>query len=154
MNKYANRDERKSARQAAILEVISQESVATQNDLARALKHKGVHATQVSLSRDISELGLVKAAGRYQSAPAMAGATDPEMPLRTSLRSASAAGSNLVVLRTDTSAAQPVGLVIDRMTMPGVVGTIAGDDTVFVAVDSAATSKKLLDYLHARIKNS
>ncbi|MBI3552568.1 MAG: arginine repressor [Elusimicrobia bacterium] len=152
MNKYANRDERKSARQVAILEVIASESVATQNALARALKRAGIHATQVSLSRDIAELGLVKAAGRYQSAPAMTGAADPELSLRTSLRSASAAGPHLVVLRTDTSAAQPVGLVIDHMTLPGIVGTIAGDDTVFVAVKNAAVSKTLLDYLHARIK--
>jgi transcriptional regulator of arginine metabolism len=154
MNKYANRDERKSARQAAILEVISKEAVATQNDLAKALKSAGIHATQVSLSRDIAELGLVKAGGKYQSAPSMTGAADPELPLRTSLRSAVAAGPNLVVLRTDTSAAQPVGLVIDRMSMPGIVGTIAGDDTVFVAVANQAASKKLLDYLNARIKRS
>ena len=152
MNNYTNRDERKAARQAAILEVVAQESVATQNDLAKSLKKRGVEATQVSLSRDIAELGLVKAAGKYQSALAGTGAADPELPLRTSLLSAAAAGPNLVVLKTHTSAAQPVGLVIDHMTMPGIVGTIAGDDTVFVAVDGSATSRKLLEYLDARMK--
>jgi len=154
MNKYANREERKSARQATILQVIAEGAVATQNDLAKALQAKGVPATQVSLSRDIAEMGLIKVGGRYQPATAATGAHDPELPLRTSLRDVRTAGPNLVVLRTDTSAAQPVGLVIDGLTMPGIVGTIAGDDTVFVAVETAAASKKLVQFLESRIKRS
>ena len=154
MNKYQSPAERKAARQAVVLEVLVQESVATQHDLARALKKRGVPATQVSLSRDIAEMGLIKAGGRYQPAPASAGAADFELPLRTSLVSARAAGANLIVLRCGLSTAQPVGLVIDKLTLPGIVGTIAGDDTVFVAVASEAAGRRLLDYLQARLKKT
>ena len=152
MNKYANRDERKAARQTAILQAVAQEEIATQNDLAAVLKKRGVPATQVSLSRDIAEMGLIKVGGHYKPATAATGAADPELPLRTSLKAVRIAGPNLVVLLCDTSAAQPVGLVIDKLAIPGVVGTIAGDDTVFVAVDSAAASKRLVEFLESRIK--
>jgi transcriptional regulator of arginine metabolism len=154
MNIYADRDERKAARQAAILVVIEHDSVATQNELAKVLKKQGIDATQVSLSRDIAEMGLIKVAGRYQPAPAGTGAPDPELPLKTSLKKVAPAGPHLLVLRCDSGGAQPVGLVIDKLTLPGIVGTIAGDDTVFVAVDSPAANKRLADYLQSRIKNS
>lgn len=153
MNTYPHRDERKAARQAAILAVIEKEDIPTQNALAKSLGHKGIEATQVSLSRDIAELGLIKVAGRYRSAPSVTGAPDPELPLRTSLKKVAAAGPNLLVLRCDSGGAQPVGLVIDKLSLPGIVGTIAGDDTVFVAVDSPAANKRLADYLQSRIKN-
>jgi transcriptional regulator of arginine metabolism len=64
MNNYTDRDERKNARQSAILEAVSSEEIATQNDLVKSLKKRGISATQVSISRDVAELGLVKAAGR------------------------------------------------------------------------------------------
>ena len=154
MNNYSIRDERKSARQAAILEVVTQAEVATQNDLAAALRKRGVPATQVSLSRDIAEMGLIKVGGRYKPATADTGAADSELALRTSLKAVKPAGPNLVVLLCDTSAAQPVGLVIDKLAIAGVVGTIAGDDTVFVAVDSAAAGKRLVEFLQSRITKS
>ena len=147
MNNYSSREERKSSRQTAILDVIARESLGTQNDLVKALRKRGVPATQVSVSRDIAELKLVKAGGRYQT-----GAADPEMPLRTWVRSASAAGPHLVVVRCDSGTAQSVGLVLDKWTVPGIVGTVAGDDTVFVAVDGAAASGRVLDLLRSKIK--
>src|ERR1700751_5574759 len=70
MNKYTDRDERKSARQSAILEAVSSEEIATQNDLVKALKKRGIAATQVSISRDVAELGLIKAGGAYRPARA------------------------------------------------------------------------------------
>jgi len=153
MNKYADRDERKTARQAAILEAVSQEEVATQNDLVRALKKRGIAATQVSISRDVAELGLVKAAGAYRPATAESGASDPEMPLRTFVRRVVAAGPNLTVVRCDAGAAPRVGLVLDGLNQPGLVGTLAGDDTVFVASDSAAAQKRLIEFMQSRMTN-
>ena len=151
MNKYTDRDERKTARQAAILEAVSQEEVATQNDLVRALKKRGIAATQVSISRDVAELGLIKAGGAYRPATAENGAADPEMPLRTFVRSVVAAGPNLTVVRCDAGAAPRVGLVLDGLNQPGLVGTLAGDDTVFVASDSAAAQKRLIEFLNSRM---
>jgi len=150
MNKYTDRDERKSARQTAILEAVAQDDVATQNDLVRALKKRGIAATQVSISRDIAELGLVKAGGAYR--PAASGAApDAEMPLRTFVRGVLPAGPNLTVIRCDTGTAPRVGLVLDGLAQPGLVGTLAGDDTVFVAGDSAAAQKRLIEFLESRM---
>lgn len=152
MNKNTERDERKAARQSAILQAIAQEQVATQNDLVRCLRKSGIAATQVSISRDIAELGLVKAGGIYRPAPAEA-AHDVEMPLRTFVRNVVAAGPNLTVIRCDTGTAPRVSLVLDGMAQPGLLGTLAGDDTVFVAGESAAAQKRLIEFLRARMTN-
>lgn len=149
MNKYTG----KAARQAAILAAITAEDVATQNDLVKALKKRGVQATQVSISRDIAELGLVKAGGVYKPSTVEGGATDPELPLRTFVRRVDAAGPNLTVVKCDTGTAPRVGLSLDGISVPGVVGTLAGDDTVFVAVDSAAAQKRLIEFLQNRMAN-
>lgn len=151
MNKYATREDRKSARQAALLEAVTQEELATQNDLVKALRKRGVDATQVSISRDVAELGLIKAGGVYRAATADAGAADPELPLRTFVRRVVAAGPNLTVVRCDAGTAPRVGLVLDGLSMAGLVGTLAGDDTVFVASDSGATQKKLIEFLESRM---
>jgi transcriptional regulator of arginine metabolism len=151
MNKYATREDRKSARQTAILEAVSSEPVATQNDLVRALRKRGIAATQVSISRDVAELGLIKASGAYRAASAENGAHDPEMPLRTFVRRVLAAGPNLTVVRCDVGSAPRVGLVLDGLNMPGLVGTLAGDDTVFVASDSGAAQRRLIEFLESRM---
>ena len=151
MHKYTDRDERKTARQSAILEAVSHEEVATQNDLVRALKKRGIAATQVSISRDVAELGLIKAAGAYRPATAANGAHDAEMPLRTFVRRVVAAGPNLTVVRCDAGSAPRVGLALDGLSQPGLVGTLAGDDTVFVASDSAAAQKRLIEFMQSRM---
>ncbi|MBI3566485.1 MAG: ArgR family transcriptional regulator [Elusimicrobia bacterium] len=152
MNKYSERGG-KAARQAAILEAVAHDEVATQNDLVRALKKRGIEATQVSISRDVAELGLVKAGGLYKAATAESGAHDPELPLRTFVRKVVPAGPNLTVVRCDTGTAPRVGLVLDGLTLPGLAGTLAGDDTVFVATESAAAQKKLVEFLETRMNN-
>ncbi|MBI3548858.1 MAG: arginine repressor [Elusimicrobia bacterium] len=144
----------KASRQSAILDVVAREDVATQNDLVRALKKRGISATQVSVSRDIAELGLVKASGKYRATVSAAEAPDPEMPLRVWMRGFASAGPNIVVIRCDTGTAQQVGLVVDHLAMEGVVGTIAGDDTVFVAVADAGTGRKFVDFLKSRMSST
>ncbi|MBI4349199.1 MAG: arginine repressor [Elusimicrobia bacterium] len=141
--------ERKRQRQQAVLEAIGAEPLATQQDIARALRKKGIDATQVSISRDISELGLVKAAGRYVSGhPAAPPVADP---LAALVKAVAAAGPNLVVVKCDTGAAPRVGLALDQLGLPGVVGTLAGDDTVFAAVSTAADNTRLVRLLQSRI---
>lgn len=152
MNKYTERGG-KAARQAAILEAVTQEEIATQNDLVRALKKRGIEATQVSISRDVAELGLIKAGGAYRPATAETGAHDAELPLRTFVRKVVAAGPNLTVVRCDTGTAPRVGLVLDGLTIAGLAGTLAGDDTVFVASETAAAQKKLVEFLETRMNN-
>ncbi len=153
MNNYS-REQRKAARQSAILEAVAVEEIPTQNDLVRALRRRGVEATQVSVSRDIAELGLVKAGGVYRPAPTEGGPLDPELPLRTSVRRVLPAGSHLTVVRCDAGTAPRVGLVLDGLALPGLVGTLAGDDTVFVASDSAAAQKTLIGFLESRMAHN
>jgi transcriptional regulator of arginine metabolism len=151
MNIYADREERKTARQSAILEAVLQEALGTQNELVQSLRKRGITATQVSVSRDIAELGLIKVGGIYRPAAAEEGATDAEMPLRTFVRRVTASGPNLTVVRCDAGTAPRVGFVLDALNFPGLTGTLAGDDTVFVASDSASAQRRLIDFLSSRM---
>lgn len=150
MNSYSDAAERKRQRQSLVLELVAREPLGTQQEIARALKRRGVKATQVSVSRDLSELGLVKAGGRYV-AGGTAAAAAPTDPIASLVRSAAPAGPNMVVLRCETGSAPRVGLALDQQTWPGVVGTIAGDDTVFVAAASAAEAARLIRLIQARL---
>ncbi|MBI5597609.1 MAG: arginine repressor [Elusimicrobia bacterium] len=141
----------KHERQKAVLELVAEGELSTQGDIVKALAKRGIRATQVSVSRDIVELGLVKAGGTYRTAAAGSGAADPELPLRTWLRSAESAGPNLVVLRCDPGTAQGVARALDVVSPSGVVGTVAGDDTIFVAMRTPKDGAAFVDYLRARI---
>lgn len=154
MNIHADAETAKAARQAAILELIRERPVRTQNELVAALKERGIATTQASLSRDIAELRLVKAQGRYTAGAAAPAADDPWLPLRAFVKAALTAGPHLVVLKTATGTAQQVGLALDRMPLPGVIGTIAGDDTVFVAVGSSEAGRRLAGALGAHTEVS
>ena len=150
MNKNNQTD--KGARQQAILDIVGRQDMATQNDLVAALRKRKIAATQVSVSRDVTELGLVKIGGYYKQAMGPSGPADPELPLRAWMRAVLPAGPNIVVVRCDIGMAQSVGLVIDKLGFEGFAGSIAGDDTVFVAVRDAAAQRRVVDYLQARIK--
>mgnify|MGYP001586236952 FL=1 len=151
MDSYSSGPSAKTARQSAILEAVSQEEIGTQNDLVRSLKRRGISATQVSISRDIAQLGLIKAGGGYPTAPTDSAPPDPELPLRTFVRRVDPAGPNLVVIRCEAGSAQRVALTLDALPMEGLVGTIAGDDTVFAAADSAAANRRLVEFLKSRM---
>src|SRR5689334_3000743 len=116
----------KTERQQKILEIIGARRVATQQQLARELKRRGIEATQSSVSRDIIELGLTKLQGRY-TAPQAALANSPIVAVET-------AGDNLIVIKTVIGQASATALAIDQADVSEVVGTVAGDDTLFVAV--------------------
>lgn len=142
-------DEQRS-RRAAIHELLAQGPAETQASLVRALETRGHAATQSSVSRDLRELGAIKTARGYE----LPGTGDPGDEQVASvaglLRSSTPAGSNLLVIRTAIGAAQRVGLALDRSAWPGIVGTIAGDDTVFIATESAHAQKNLI----ARIEHA
>jgi transcriptional regulator of arginine metabolism len=131
---------KKSYRQGQILNLIRTRAVQTQEELARALKEQGVAATQVTLSRDIRDLGLVKTAGGYKqiarepSGPSFATvAADFPIEVRVAL--------NLVVLKTSPGNANTLAVALDRERWPEVVGTIAGDDTVLaISPDEAGAA--------------
>jgi len=129
-----------------ILELISTVQVRTQEELVEALAQDGWDVTQSSVSRDIAELGLIKVDGVYYRPPAdERKAVEPnELRIRESVLRADPAGDALVVLRTPPGEANRVAVAIDRLAWPGVVGTLAGDDTIFIATRDRAGQKKLL----------
>jgi transcriptional regulator of arginine metabolism len=124
---------RKQARQDMILRLIKDKQVKTQDDLAKLLLKYGFETTQSSLSRDISELNLVKQQGCYIIPPRQVGASTP---LVTAIDSA---GSNLIVVKTLIGMASPVGITIDNQKIPQIIGTVSGDDTVFIATAPGAS---------------
>ena len=131
-------------RRTAIRNLLTHEPAATQASLVRALEDLGFVATQSSVSRDLRELGAVKTAFGYELPHAPDDGDAQVAAVADLLRGITAAGSNLLVLRTGIGAAQRVALALDRSGWPGMVGTIAGDDTVFVATESAHAQKNLM----------
>lgn len=142
----------KSQRHQAILKAVHDEAVATQTDLRGVLRKRGFAVDQATLSRDIHELGLVKIADGdgYRYAPVEE--ASPAIPrastalLSRFVRSIEPAGQ-LVVVRTDIGEASPIGLAIDRLGWKELVGTVAGDDTLFIATRSPRDAKKLASKL-------
>jgi transcriptional regulator of arginine metabolism len=128
-------------RQLKILELVATRPIRTQEELAEALSGEGWDVTQSSVSRDISQLGLVKVDGIYARAAAtrLHDVTDPnERRLADSLLTVDPAGDALLVLHTPPGEAQRAANALDLLAWPEIVGTIAGDDTIFVAVVNAA----------------
>ncbi len=141
----------KSYRQSVILEIIEREPVTSQEQLRKRLRARGVEATQATLSRDIKELRLVKAAadGSYHRAADAATPVDPSekddavrRAVNEYLRRAEPA-QQIVVLRTDPGQAQILGIALDRASLDEVVGTVAGDDTLFVVTRDARQARAL-----------
>lgn len=132
-------------RRDAVVRIIAEQEIRTQDDLVAALEAEGFRASQASVSRDIAALGLVKSRGRYVRPGRKGRARSPEMArLHDSVLGAERAGDHLVVLTTPPGEASPVAIAIDRAGWPGVVGTVAGDDTIFVAVAGAAHARDLV----------
>ena len=148
----------KRARKEAILDLICAHRIGSQEALRELLKGKGIEVTQATLSRDMTELKLVKAmgadGGAHYSLPEGAQHTPPlEALLPTLFVSAEAAG-NLMVVRTTTGGAQAVGLAIDAVEWPEIVGTIAGDDTVLVILRAAEQASDIQSRLQAVAKKA
>jgi transcriptional regulator of arginine metabolism len=136
-------------RHLKILELISTRPIHTQDELAEALSAEGWKVTQSSVSRDITALKLVKADGAYQRPARITAA--PEHPderrISEGVLAADAAGDALLVLHTPAGEANRVAVAIDRLAWGDVVGTIAGDDTIFLAVKNGPAQQRVLRQL-------
>ena len=137
---------KKAFRQAQIGKLIRAKPILTQDELAAELAATGIQASQVTLSRDIRELGIVKTPEGYQERNSIPPSEPPRENLRRVLqeflRDVEVA-QNLVVLKTAPGGASAVGLALDAEDWPELVGTVAGDDTLFAATPSAPAAKKL-----------
>lgn len=145
----------KTQRQAAILALVDRQPITSQEDLRKKLRGSGFSVTQATLSRDVSDLGLVKnAADRAYHRPG----SDVGNPAAAAARLQHAVAEfligadcamQIVVLRTNLAQAQPLAAAVDAASLDGIVGSIAGEDTVLLvcrnAKAAAAVAKNLLD---------
>lgn len=122
----------KVQRQAAIRALLEEDELTSQQEIVARLARRGVRTTQSVVSRDLRELEVGKVGGRYRLLDAEAPAALPDAVHSFILQQAPA-GPHLLVVRTVVGGATPVAIAIDRAGWHGVVGTIAGDDTVFLA---------------------
>jgi len=147
--------ELREKRHRAILALLRRGPVRRQEELVERLGERGFEVTQSSVSRDLRELGVAKLGGRYvPPAAPPAPAQEASEELAHFLRGARPAGPHLTVVLTRTGAAQRVGIELDRAGWGEIVGTVAGDDTVFVATAGAREQTRLLHRLQALIADA
>jgi transcriptional regulator of arginine metabolism len=130
----------KARRQTAILDIVRQEPVRSQEQLRRMIKASGFDVTQATLSRDIRELGLVKGGsdGAYQTPKALL-----QRALLSQLRRIDRV-QQLVLLRTGLGHAQSLCALLDNAELPDVVGTLAGEDTILIIAPDARRARTLV----------
>ena len=148
------------ARQARIVELITQRAVHSQSELLALLEAEGIGSTQATLSRDLDELGAVKLRGADGGIPVyvipddgspvrgIEGGTARLSRLLGELLVSADASGNLAVLRTPPGAAHYLASALDRAALHDVVGTIAGDDTLLVVAREPLTGAQLVERLH------
>jgi transcriptional regulator of arginine metabolism len=154
MNNHAQGDGLR--RRDEILRLVGEQSVHSQDELLALLKRRGFEVTQPTLSRDLRELGVAKSPNGYVTRDAFAGgalvAFSPRDVVESRLDQAVSeyvtgadTAGNLVVIRTPAASAQPVASAIDGASIDGVLGTIGGDDTIFVAFSTPAAASAFVE---------
>ncbi len=146
----------KEQRQKRIQDIIARESISTQGELVERLQQEGVIVTQATVSRDINELRLVRlpvGKGRHRYALAqMAGHSDVEDELARLFQNFVHdvdRGENILVIRTTDGHATGVALLLDRLRRDDIVGTIAGEDTIFVVTRTTPEGELLMEEFHS-----
>ena len=139
----------KSERQSQILDLIAEQDIETQNQMMEALLARGIRSTQATLSRDMKELRLVKelapGGGYRYAAPVREESQDYNARLRKIFRECVVSydtAQNLVVIHTLPGLANAAASAMDNMEIPHLVGTLAGDDTVFMAMRNTANAEE------------
>jgi transcriptional regulator of arginine metabolism len=138
-------------RRDAILDILATRNVTRQSEFVDLLLASGIDATQSSVSRDLRELGITKlddGYARFESTEI----DGMELPAGF-VREIQTAGNNLMVIKTATGAAQRVALYLDRSNWPEIVGTVSGDDTIFVGTHNAKDQKQLLGRLRNNLQS-
>lgn len=138
-----NRADIHRQRQAALLALLRRKAFSTQDALVAELSKRGLKVNQASVSRDLRELAVVKVRGRYVAPGDLPAGLRPrpEIDLITHV---DVAGANLVIVRTPAGAASIVAARLDAQKPPEIIGTLAGDDTIFLAVRGRAAQGRVL----------
>jgi transcriptional regulator of arginine metabolism len=142
-------------RRRAIARLLDAHAVNRQAELVELLRAENFPATQSSVSRDLRDLGAVKLKGGY-SLPKRSEASNEEslQVVAEFVREIRPAGPNLLVITTAIGAAQRVAVTLDRISWPEVVGTLSGDDTIFVATVGSAQQRRLRGRLRQHLKKT
>ncbi|MEZ5312848.1 MAG: hypothetical protein R2862_03910 [Thermoanaerobaculia bacterium] len=140
--------QQRDRRRHVIVDLVRRSRIASQDELLARLEARGIEATQSSVSRDLRDLGVGKAGGRYVLPDQLGPETRDELgEVGQFVRDLRPAGPHLTVVTTTTGAAQAVAIAFDHASFPELVGTVAGDDTIFVATASAAAQRRFLERL-------
>ena len=134
----------KTERQNRILDVISNRRISRQDELVNELRASGFTVTQASVSRDLDEIGVVKVDGRYARAELNLSVSNP-----FGLKAIDTAGDNMIVVKCASGLASAAAVRIDGEAISEIVGTLAGDDTIFIAVRNAHEQKFAIKKLRA-----
>jgi transcriptional regulator of arginine metabolism len=137
------------ARRTMLAKIIREQTVGRQTELVAMLRNLGLVATQSSVSRDLRELGVAKVGDRYVLPDTAAAPKNDFSTLKQFVSARLTAGTNLTVLKTTIGSAQSVAVAIDTARWPEVIGTISGDDTIFIATAGALEQRQLGDRLLA-----
>lgn len=143
----------KENRHFMIKELVSQREIETQDDLVKYLEEAGFAVTQATISRDIKELQLIKVVGsqgRYKYAIPMTTTIVSKEAFRRKLADSFvslARAQNLIVLKVLPGNAHSVGAMVDSMNLPGVLGTLAGDDTLMMVCANEAMAVDVENWL-------
>ena len=128
----------KEQRQTAILKFINAKQISKQDELMFLLEKKGFNVNQSSVSRDLDELGIIKINGFY------ALPQKPRNALSFGLKALETAGNNLIVAKCDAGLASAICVQIDNAEISEIAGTIAGEDTIFIAVKDKQEQKAVI----------
>jgi transcriptional regulator of arginine metabolism len=138
----------RTRRRQTIVDLVRRSRIASQDELLARLEERGIEATQSSVSRDLRDLGVAKAGGRYVLPDEIGPETRDDLAsVSLFVRDLRTAGPNLTVITTTIGAAQTVAIALDHAGFSELVGTVAGDDTIFAATATPAAQRKFLERL-------
>ena len=144
----------RSARHAKILDIISHMEIETQEELCQELNARNLMVTQATISRDIRDLHLFKVAGvskKYRSAYIRDGESEISPKMRGLFRdcvTSVCAAKNLVVVKTMAGNGANAGAVVDKLNYVGIVGSVAGDDTLLIVCESDESALAVVDKIN------
>ena len=147
MQKHSVTTPSSTARREALRRILRAQPARRQADLVRELQAQGFEVTQSSVSRDLRELGAARINDRYVLTEDGLASGTPVSALAGFVREVLTAGPNLTIVKTATGAAQSVAVAIDRDRWAEVVGTISGDDTIFIASSDLDAQRRVVDRL-------
>lgn len=144
----------KTDRQKKILEIVTDYDIETQEELQKQLLQSGFDVTQATVSRDIREMGLTKVSNsrgayRYAAQNSVSASTDKYRKIITEAVIRAESANNLIIVKTYPGMAQAAGAAVDSLEMNGIIGSIAGDDTILIVSRSDEIAAEITRHIDA-----